>query len=674
MTLAPPLRVLLLEDDPVDADLIQGLLEADGFACEATRVQTRPEFVAALENGNLDVILADHSLPSFDGFSALNLAASARPDLPFIFVSGSLGEELAIEALKIGATDYVLKTRLSRLVPAVHRALRERQQNAERTRAEALLAGEKRILELLARGNSLSDILAELCRLVEEETSGVLASVLLLDGDRLRHGGAPSLPKAYTEAIDGGVIGPRAGSCGTAAYRGEQVIVEDIATDPLWAEYRDIALPHSLRACWSTPIFSSHGKVIATFAMYYREPRRPSPRDQEIIEQITHLAGVAIERKIIEEKLQRNEYYLAEAQRLTHTGSWTLNSAGAIYWSEETFRIWAFDSQQAVPDRETILQRVHPEDRDRVREQGTKAAHDGSHYVEEFRIVLPDGTVRHIHAVGRPIFNPSGELVEVVGTHVDVTERKHAEAERERLRELEADLARLNRVSMMGELAASLAHEIKQPITGAVLSAHSCVRYLEGEAPRVKEASKSASTMVRSVTRAADIIDRVRSLYGRGTSEREVVDVNEVVREIAALLRDTAMRSSVVIHTKLDAGLPAATADRIQLQQVLMNLMLNGVEAMKDGRGELTVASGLGEDGHLLVSVTDSGPGLPAGESERIFEAFFTTKPQGSGMGLSISRRIIEAHGGRLWASSNSGRGATFQFSLPARPADGVAG
>jgi signal transduction histidine kinase/CheY-like chemotaxis protein len=674
MTAKPPLRVLLLEDDPGDAVLIQELLEADGFVCEATRVQTRAEFVAALDNGDLDLILADHGLPAFDGLSALKLASSARPGLPFIFVSGSLGEELAIEALRFGATDYVLKTRLTRLVPAVHRALREAEERAERRRAETLLAGEKHILEMLAKGDSLAAILDSLCRLVEQQASGVLASVLLLEGDRLRHGGAPSLPRAYTEAIDGGAIGPAAGSCGTAAYRAEQVIVEDIATDPLWAAYRDVALPYSLRACWSTPIFSSQKEVIATFAMYYREPRRPGPRDQEVIEQITHLAGVAIERKLIEQRLQRNEYYLAEAQRLTHTGSWTLNSAGEIYWTEETFLIWAFDPQQGVPDRETILQRVHPQDRDRVRDRGTEAAHAGGDYVEEFRIVLPDGKVRYIHAVGRPVFDASGELIEVVGTHVDVTERKHAEQERERLRQLEADLARLNRVSVMGELAASLAHEIKQPITGAVLNAHSSLRFLGSETPRLKEASKSISSMITNATRAADIIDRVRSLYGRGASEREAVDVNEVVREIAVLLRDTASRVSVAVHTNLAPELPTITADRIQLQQVLMNLMLNGIEAMKDSRGELIVASTRGADGQLLVSVTDSGPGLPEDESDRIFEAFFTTKPQGTGMGLSISRRIIEAHGGRLWASSNPGRGATFQFSLPSATADGSAG
>jgi signal transduction histidine kinase len=256
---------------------------------------------------------------------------------------------------------------------------------------------------------------------------------------------------------------------------------------------------------------------------------------------------------------------------------------------------------------------------------------------------------------------------------VDVTERKHAELERERLRQLEADLARLNRVSMMGELAASLAHEIKQPITGAVLNAHSCLRYLGGAAPRVKEASKSASSMIKNMTRAVDIIDRVRSLYRRDTPERAAVDVNEIIREMTGLLRDTSIRNAVTVHTKLDLELPTARADRVQLQQVLLNLMLNGIEAMKDKGGELTIASGRAEDGQLLVSVSDCGAGLPAGENERIFEAFFTTKPQGSGMGLSISRRIIESHGGRLWASSNPGRGATFMFTLPTPPAANAA-
>src|ERR1700692_3109786 len=194
---------------------------------------------------------------------------------------------------------------------------------------------------MVTKGDSLAELLDSLCRLVEAQAGDVLASILLVDGDHLRHGGAPSLPKAYTDAINGTVIGPSAGSCGTAAYRGEPVIAEDIATDPLWADYRDLALPHSLCACWSTPVFSSQGKVIATFAMYYREPRRPTLRDQEIIEQITHLAGVAIERKLTQEALRRSEAYLAEAQRLTHTGSWAWSvRTGAHFWSQEIFRIY----------------------------------------------------------------------------------------------------------------------------------------------------------------------------------------------------------------------------------------------------------------------------------------------------------------------------------------------
>jgi signal transduction histidine kinase len=223
----------------------------------------------------------------------------------------------------------------------------------------------------------------------------------------------------------------------------------------------------------------------------------------------------------------------------------------------------------------------------------------------------------------------------------------------------------MNRVSMMGELAASLAHEIKQPITAAVMNADACKRWLSRDPPDVTEACGAAARMVASVTRAAGIIDRVRSLYGRGAPEREAVDLNEILREITGLLGDTADRQSISIRAALDVGLPRTTADRVQLQQVLMNLMLNSIEAMRDTGGELTIASKRTEDGQLLISVRDSGKGLPVDKAERIFDAFFTTKPQGTGMGLSISRRIIESHGGRLWAGPNAGRGAIFQFTLP---------
>jgi signal transduction histidine kinase/FixJ family two-component response regulator len=302
-----PLRVLHLEDDAWDTELVQATLEGEGIQSELTRVEREQDFLAALKRESLDLILADYTLPSFDGLSALRIARQHSPDVPFIFVSGTLGQDVAIEALKTGATDYVLKTRLARLGPAVNRALREARERSDRKRAEALLAGEKRILEMIAKGDSLPAIFDALCQLVEAQLPDVISSVLLLEGDRLRHGGAPSLPKSYNGAIDGLVIGPSEGSCGTAAYRGEPVIVSDIATDPLWAKYRDLALSHSLRACWSTPIISSENKVLGTFAIYYREPRSPTSEDLGLIELATHLVRIAVERDRAEQALRTSE-------------------------------------------------------------------------------------------------------------------------------------------------------------------------------------------------------------------------------------------------------------------------------------------------------------------------------------------------------------------------------
>ncbi len=539
----------------------------------------------------------------------------------------------------------------------------------DRKRTEALLAGERRILERVAKGDSLLRILESLCRLVEEHARDVRASIHLIEDGRLRHGSAPSLPRAYIEAIDGVAIGSAVGSCGTAAYFANQVIVSDIATDPLWADYRETALRHSLRACWSAPIMSSEGNVIGTFAMYYREPRSPTLRDKAIIEQITNLAGVAIQRKLTEEKLQRSEAYLAEAQRLSHTGSWAVDLATgkALYCSEEMYRIWGFDPEQGVPDYKTVLQRIPAEDRARIWDRIEEIIRHRvkTDIVQEHRIVLPDGTEKYVLGIGHPVFGETGEVAEYIGTAIDVTERKRAEEEHERLHQLEADLAHMNRVTMMGELAASLAHEINQPIAAAISNAGACLRWLTRDHPDVAEAREAARKIVGNGTRAAEIIDRVRSFYKKDApSRREPIDVNEIAREMLVLLGNEAHRYSIAMRLNL-ADLPKTAADRVQLQQVFMNLMLNGIEAMKDTGGDLTITSQLSEDGELQISVSDTGVGLPDGRADQMFKAFFTTKPQGTGMGLAISRSIVESHGGRLWASPNVPRGAVFQFTLP---------
>jgi len=312
---------------------------------------------------------------------------------------------------------------------------------------------------------------------------------------------------------------------------------------------------------------------------------------------------------------------------------------------------------------------VHPDDVQGCFDCFLPAFHARKPFRMEYRLRRADGEYRWVIESGIPRYTGAGEFAGYIGSNIDITELKRAGAERERMRQLEADLAHINRVSMMGELAASLAHELKQPISAALTNAKTCVRWLRRDTPDVAEGCEAALRMINDATRAAEVIDRVRSLYRRDTSDRERLDVNEIIREMIILLRDKTDRNSISIRTELDSGLPLITADRVQLQQVLMNLILNGIEAMKDTKGELTITSKKTADAQLLVSVSDSGMGLPGGEVDRVFDAFFTTKAQGTGMGLSISRRIIESHGGSLWASANRERGATFQFTLPSNVA-----
>jgi C4-dicarboxylate-specific signal transduction histidine kinase len=329
--------------------------------------------------------------------------------------------------------------------------------------------------------------------------------------------------------------------------------------------------------------------------------------------------------------------------------------------------LFGLDPESDSSSFERALQRIHPEDQATFNRVVEQAIRERSDFEVDFRIVLPDGKIKYSRSVGHPVFSASGELVEFVGTGVDMTERRQAEKERERLRQVQADLAHINRVTTMGELTASLAHEINQPITAAVTDARTCLRWLAREQPDLGEARESAARMVNAVTRAADIISRLRQLFKKGAPQASLVDVSQVIQEMVVLLRSEASRHSVSILTELSEDLPRVVTDRVQLQQVLMNLMLNGIEAMQDtkGGGQLTIRSLRGEGGQLLISVSDTGMGLPPDQADQIFNAFFSTKAQGTGMGLSISRSIIESHGGRLWATSNSGRGATFNFTLP---------
>ena len=301
---------------------------------------------------------------------------------------------------------------------------------------------------------------------------------------------------------------------------------------------------------------------------------------------------------------------------------------------------------------------VHPDDLSRALKtwQGALASGHTLEYEARFRGAGGDYRWFQLRAV--PLRDKRGKIVKWYGVINDVEDRKRAE-------HLQAELAHVNRVSTMGELTASLAHEIKQPIGSAVTNAEACARLLDRDQPDVLEAREAALEMAKDATRAAHIIDRVGSLYRKGSSQIDSVDVTEVIGEMLLILHNEANRRSVIIRTDIAGGTPRVMADRVQLQQVLMNLTLNGIQAMEETGGELTIKAQLDQDARVHISVSDTGIGLPADKAERIFEAFFTTKPEGSGMGLAISRSIIESHGGHVWAAANSGKGATFHFTLP---------
>ena len=373
------------------------------------------------------------------------------------------------------------------------------------------------------------------------------------------------------------------------------------------------------------------------------------------------------EQELLTQELRREKAYLAEAQSLTHIGSWAANfhTRQNFHLSDEVYRLHGFEPNQGPLALERFWDTLHPEDEPIVRATLENAIRTRTDYdIREFRVCRPDGSVRFLRTIGH--HNRTGELGEYVGITMDITERKRAEEERERLRQLEADLAHINRVNMMGELAAALAHEIKQPIAASITSASACLRWLARDPPDLERARSAATRIERHGNRAADVMNRLRSFYKKGTPpEREMLKVADIVQEITVLLRKETVRYAITIHSNIDADLPDILADRVQLQQVFMNLMLNAIEAMKLNGGELTISSRLNSEGQVIVSISDTGVGLPMESTEKIFEAFQTTKPQGTGMGLAITRSILESHGGRVWATRNQDAGATFHFTLP---------
>jgi PAS domain S-box-containing protein len=372
-------------------------------------------------------------------------------------------------------------------------------------------------------------------------------------------------------------------------------------------------------------------------------------------------------RKRFEEELRRSEAYLAEAQRLSHTGSWAFNVATRqmIHSSEEHHRMFGFEPEKGMPVWEDWIRRIHPEDRERAIQTMRQKLRERRDYELHFRIVLPDGTIKYIRALGHPVLNPSGDLGEFVGTSIDMTERKRLEEVR---LDAQNKLGHANRVTTMGHLTASIAHEVNQPIAASVTNAQAALRWLDSQPPDLNEVRQALARIVKDGNRAGDVVGRIRDLIKKRPPRQDRLEINATIREVIDLTHGEAVKSGVSVQTELTDGLPLIQGDRVQLQQVMLNLIINAVEAMsgvEEGSRELLISSAKAEFGGVLVAVRDSGPGLPPATLEHLFDAFYTTKSGGMGIGLSICRSIIEAHGGRVWATSNAPRGAVFQLNLP---------
>src|SRR5208337_4059430 len=380
------------------------------------------------------------------------------------------------------------------------------------------------------------------------------------------------------------------------------------------------------------------------------------------------------ERKRAEEKLRRSEAFLAEGQHLGQIGSFFWRVAtDEITWSEQLYRIYELEIGVPVT-LELIRTRVHPEDVSLLEKMKMveQARNGGKDFEWQYRLLMPDHSIKYMHAVAHATRDQDGQL-EYIASVQDVTARRLAEEARDKAR---SELTHMARAMSLGTLTASIAHELNQPLSGIVTNASTCMRMLAADPPNVDGARETARRMIRDGNRASEVITRLRALFGKKETTNESVDLNDATREVLALSSSELQRSRVILRPELAEDLPVVTGDRVQLQQVILNLIRNASDAMSavdDRPRQLLIRTERDECDHVRLTVRDAGVGFDPQAADRLFESFYTTKNDGMGIGLSVSRSIIESHHGRLWATLNNGPGAAFLFSIPRGP-DGATG
>jgi PAS domain S-box-containing protein len=467
--------------------------------------------------------------------------------------------------------------------------------------------------------------------------------------------------------------------CETVMKSRDLLLVPNALTDQDWNANPDIKL--GMVSYMGFPVVWPNGDIFGTICVLdsrrneYNELYRKlllQCRDvlQEDLKSLQ--ATNELELKVLERtaELRRSKDYLTEAQRLSRTGSfgWNVDS-GDILWSDESFRIFGYD-RALCPSVDMVLQRVNPDDLALVERTFDRASRDGKDIDLEHRLLLPDGSVRNVRIVAHAVRNEGGQL-EFNGAVIDITAAKRAEEE---LHKAQAELAHVTRVTTLGELTASIAHEVNQPLAAIVTNSQAALRFLAGTAPDVDEARAALTSIVNEGLRAGEVIESIRAMFRNVDQEKVPIDVTKLVRDMLGLMRRELRANDISVDAKLDDNLPDVRGNRVQLQQVVLNLIRNAIEAMAfvtNGSRVLRITSAIQAPDNVLITVEDSGRGIDANDVDRIFDSFFTTKPQGTGMGLSICRSIIEGHKGRLWASSGIDHGAVFNVLLPAARAAG---
>ena len=549
----------------------------------------------------------------------------------------------------------------------VHRLFGTIQDITERKRAERRLVLQHDVTCLLAEAVSLPDATPGVLRAVCDGLGWELGALWTVDrrAGLLRcveiwHHASVEVPlfQAASRAMS---FARGVGLPGRVWASRAPAWVPDVVEDANFARAA-IAAQEGLHGAFGFPILLGDD-VLGCIEFFSHEIRQP---DQDLLDMMTAIGsqiGQFIERKRAEEALRASEASLAEAQQMSHTGSWRWNlRTGEVRGSAEHSRIFGFPPNADPRPHARYRERVHPEDRPALEHLFELATREQTAFQHEYRLALPDGGIKHVQAVVHPQVDASGER-EFVGTMIDVTERKRAE---EALREAQGELARVARLTTMGELTTSIAHEINQPLGAIVNNAGACVRWLAAQ--KLDEARASATQVIEDGHRAAQIVGRIRALAEKAPPERDWLDLNATIRHVMGLARGEVHRNGVVLETRLAEDVPPLQGDSVQLQQVVLNLVVNAVEAMSAVGTQprrLVVSSQVARAREVVVAIQDSGPGFDSRAGDRLFDAFYTTKPRGLGLGLAISRRIVEAHGGRLWATANAPQGAVFQFALP---------